>query len=255
MGWFDKKRQRAPQPTDDVMAALYKAPAVHAPQDEDESPEDLARQEKRAHYEELLATHRLDAALLAALAYAFERTKSKHRAKTLVQRAHSRLWETMSWDPASGVTLQAHLVGIVRSIFSTDARDSVAREEAEEAYAAQADVVATTGAASPEDEVIAAEEREHGRRRAAGMFDRMRAAFEEAKDEVNLLWLDFMLKGVEDLGEMARESGRDVKEFYRATDRRKRHVERLLEAERAERDDDDGDEGGAGDDDDEEENE
>ena len=109
MGWFDRKRQRPP--ADDVMTALYKAPAVHAPQEEDESPEDLARQEQRAHYEELLATHGLDAALLAALAYAFERTRSKHRAKTLVQRAHSRLWETMAWDPASGVALQAHLVG------------------------------------------------------------------------------------------------------------------------------------------------
>jgi hypothetical protein len=32
---------------------------------------------------------------------------------------------------------------------------------------------------------------------------------------------------IDDLNAMAKRSGRDVKEFYRATDRRKRHVRRL----------------------------
>ena len=46
-----------------------------------------------------------------------------------------------------------------------------------------------------------------------------------------MLWLDYRLAGVDEPSEMARLSGRDVGEFYRAADRRKRHTERLLAAQ------------------------
>ena len=49
---------------------------------------------------------------------------------------------------------------------------------------------------------------------------------------MNLLWLDYRLAGVAEPSEMARLSGRDVDEFYRAADRRKRQTARLLAAQR-----------------------
>ena len=53
---------------------------------------------------------------------------------------------------------------------------------------------------------------------------------------MNLLWLDYRLAGVAEPSEMARLSGRDVGEFYRAADRRKRHAARLLAAQGGARD-------------------
>jgi len=55
---------------------------------------------------------------------------------------------------------------------------------------------------------------------------------------VNLDWIKYSLEGIEDLAEMAKLSGRDVKDFYRARDRRVRYVERLLADKRGEPQDD-----------------
>jgi hypothetical protein len=60
----------------------------------------------------------------------------------------------------------------------------------------------------------------------------LRAAFEKAGDEVNLLWLKHALDGETDLQNMAAASGRDVGEFYAASKRRNRLVRRLLAEKR-----------------------
>jgi hypothetical protein len=63
---------------------------------------------------------------------------------------------------------------------------------------------------------------------AAEQLERLRAAFEAAGDTVNLLWLQYQREDVSDLQEMADRSGRKVEEFYRAAERRKRHVRRII---------------------------
>lgn len=63
---------------------------------------------------------------------------------------------------------------------------------------------------------------------ASARIEKLRAAFEKAGDEVNLLWLKLELEGVSDLQQMAAASGRTVAEFYDAAKRRKRALQRLL---------------------------
>jgi hypothetical protein len=62
-----------------------------------------------------------------------------------------------------------------------------------------------------------------------GKLATLRAHFRKEKDEVNLLFLGYVEKGaITDPAGMARDSGRDVTEFYAAARRRRRIVERLL---------------------------
>jgi hypothetical protein len=71
------------------------------------------------------------------------------------------------------------------------------------------------------------QEEAHGKQQ----LESLRAAFVAAGDEINLLWLDYRLAGIAEPAEMERLSGRDVGEFYRAADRRKRHTARLVAAQ------------------------
>lgn len=129
-------------------------PELHSAPRPEDSDAAAVSAERRARFDASLVEHRIDEAVLIALAYARDLTGSRSRARELVSRARSRLWENCSWDPASGTPLPV------------------------------------------------------------------------------LLWLDLSLQGFEDPAEMARITGRDVKHFYRAVDRRKRHVQRLLAAKR-----------------------
>jgi len=63
---------------------------------------------------------------------------------------------------------------------------------------------------------------------------KLRVRFEKAGDEVNLLWLNRQLEDgkVKDPQTLAAETGRPVEDFYAATKRRNRHVQRLLANDR-----------------------
>jgi hypothetical protein len=67
--------------------------------------------------------------------------------------------------------------------------------------------------------------------KSAARITKLRAAFVEAGDNVNLFWLEQTLEGKTDLAEMARQSGRDVGEFYNAAKRRARIVARIVAEE------------------------
>jgi len=57
---------------------------------------------------------------------------------------------------------------------------------------------------------------------------KLRAYFVSKKDEVNVLYLDQWMAGVQDVAKMAENTGRDPEEFYAAQKRRKRAIERFL---------------------------
>lgn len=81
---------------------------------------------------------------------------------------------------------------------------------------------------SIEQQAVAREASQQAETAAKANLDKLRESFKKAGDEVNLLWLDYSLEGETDLQKMATRSGRNAEEFYRALDRRKRHVKRLL---------------------------
>jgi hypothetical protein len=176
----------------------------------------------------LLRKHDFVGASLVSLNFAFKLSRSRPAAQDLRDRANVRLVE-QGWDPGV-VTLVKCLCRFVWSEHKNETRERAAARKAEEVFLREQGVD-HSAAPSAEDLAVRLEterqEEEHAAKRTASL----RAAFVEAGDTINQLWLDHWLAGVEEPGEMARLSGRDVSDFYRAADRRKRHVARLLAAE------------------------
>jgi DNA-directed RNA polymerase specialized sigma24 family protein len=184
---------------------------------------------ERAAFDEMLLGQDLESAEVQAYDYALRLTgKNPTMARQLVLQARTRLWERCSFDPQKA-PLGAFLCGVVRSLWSTEARRAVTERDNEVEYLTEVDAVEGSNAKSPEDMHVAREESLEARDDAARELDALRAHFVEAGDEVNVLWLQYSLDGIDDLAEMAAKSGRKVEEFYRARDRRVRYVKRSTE--------------------------
>jgi hypothetical protein len=173
----------------------------------------------------LLRKHDFVGASLVSLNFAFKLSRSRAGAQDLRDRAHGRL-VAQGWDPGV-VTLVKCLCRFVWSEHHNLIRERVAARKAEEVVLSEQD----SAAPSAEDWAVRLETETQDEERAAKRTASLRAAFVQAGDTVNQLWLDHRLAGVEEPSEMARLSGRDVSDFYRAADRRRRHVARLLAAE------------------------
>jgi DNA-directed RNA polymerase specialized sigma24 family protein len=153
---------------------------------------------------------------------ALKKTSNRAAAEDLVQRASARLVR-QGWDPRE-MPLVKRLCRLVWSECAHERRDAKKRRVAEEEFLGDRKLEGPHVSPSPEE--IAAGRAEEARHQS--YLDRLRVSFQAAGDEVNLLWLAYTGQGIDDLQEMARLSGREVTEFYRAADRRKRHVNRLI---------------------------
>jgi hypothetical protein len=176
----------------------------------------------------LLREHDFAAASLVSMRFAFTLRPSKGPAQDLQDRANLRLVR-QGWDPRV-VTLAKCLCRFVWSEYTHAAREYVATLEATEDFRRE-QAIQHSDALSVEDEIARVEAERREEERAKQQLDSLRAAFVAAGDAINLLWLDYRLAGVVEPNDMARLSGRDVGEFYRAADRRKRHTARLLAAQ------------------------
>ena len=177
--------------------------------------------EEKERLGRLLLEHDYEGARLIARNFARKLTRGRVAdAEDLMGRVDLRLFR-QGWDPGE-VTLVKRLCRLVWSEWTHEIESSIAGREAEERFLAE-----TQG---PEGSTVTTHPAMVSRERAAAeaKLDRVQAAFEEAGDEVNLLWLKYQREGIDDLQEMADDSGRDVKEFYRAADRRKRHLRGLV---------------------------
>jgi hypothetical protein len=183
---------------------------------------------ERAELAALLRAHDFVGASLVALRFAFKLRRSKPAAQDLHGRANLRLVR-LGWDPLL-ISLLKCLCRYVWSEHTHEVRESAATRRAEEIFLREQGIHEGTSTRSAEDEATRIETERRDQERAMARLDELRAAFVAARDEVNLLWLDYMRKEISDPREMARLSGRDVKELYLAADRRKRHVKRLLAA-------------------------
>jgi hypothetical protein len=183
--------------------------------------------EEKARFSALLRAHDFVGASMVALRFAFKLRRNEAAAQDLLSRARVRLVR-QGWDP-NEVALVKRLCRLVWSEHTNDLSETATARRAEEVFLRAEGI--GTAAASPEDLVLRFERERQDEEMATRHIDALRASFEAAKDEVNLLWLKFKLDDVDEPAEMARRSGRDVMEFYRATERRDRHIIRLLAAQ------------------------
>ncbi|MDP9150958.1 MAG: hypothetical protein M3O36_13595 [Myxococcota bacterium] len=182
--------------------------------------------EERKRFGALLREHDYAGARLVATRFAFKLARNPARAQDLMGRVDMRLGR-LGWDPAE-VSLVKRLCRLVWSEWTHAVGEDKTARRAEEGFVGE--LTATEGSSTPsvEERVADEERRREGQRGAQAQLERLRAAFEAAGDEVNLLWLDCALAGETDLQEIARRSHRDVSELYAAAKRRNRAVRRLL---------------------------
>jgi hypothetical protein len=176
----------------------------------------------------MLRAHDFVGASLVALRYAYTKTRSRQGAKDLLGRVHLRLVR-QGWDP-NAVTLVKCLCRFVWSEWTHSLEETATARRAEEVFLAEYEALEGPYAKSPEDHVLRLLAERVADARAAAELGELRAAFAEADDAVNLIWLELALRGFREPKDMAEESGRGVEEFYRAADRRKRTVQKLLAA-------------------------
>jgi hypothetical protein len=185
----------------------------------------LTREESKA-LEAVLRKHDFVGASFVSLSFALKlRRGNRAAAEDLRGRANLRLVR-LGWDPRV-IALVRCLCRYVWSEHTNERRESATTRKAEEAYLREQGVHAGTTAPSPEDVAARIQQEREDEEKNDAQYEALRAALVEAKDEVNLLWLEYTLADVTDLEEMARRSGRDVKEFYNAKARRNRIVARL----------------------------
>lgn len=193
--------------------------------------------EERKRFAALLREHDYPGARLVALRFALKLTRNGTRAQDLMGRADLRLVR-LGWDPKE-VALVKRLCRLVWSEWTNTMSESDTARRAEEAFLREMEVTEglSVPAGAPRQEAPQ-ERRQQAEAAAKAHIERLRESFAKAGDEVNLLWLDYQMQGENDLQKMARLSGRDVTDFYRAADRRKRHTRRLLAEQRGVRHED-----------------
>jgi hypothetical protein len=182
--------------------------------------------EEKVRFGALLRQHDYPGARLVALRFAYKLTRTIARAQDLMGRADVRLVR-FGWDP-NEVPLVKRLCRLVWSEHTNAMSETDAARKAEEGFLRELEVTEGFSAPSVEQRALHQETRQQAEANAKAQLEKLRAFFEKAGDEVNLLWLDHQLRGETDLQKMAQATGRDVTDFYRAAERRKRHTRRLL---------------------------
>ena len=199
---------------------------------------------ERDQLQKVLRKHDFAGASLVALRFAYKLTRNRLRAGDLMGRVNLRLvcW---GWDP-NAVTLVKGLCRLVWSVHTHQERETDVARRAEERFLAEENaradappVVAKRGdplRPRKEEPMVPTFEQEAAdeARLAAELGElranlaKLRAYFVSKKDEVNVLYLDQWMAGVQDVAKMAENTGRDPEEFYAAQKRRRRAIERFL---------------------------
>ena len=181
---------------------------------------------EKAYFERLLRKHGFLAARAVASKFAHSKARTRAEAEDILGRVMLRLVR-QGWDPAE-VPLVKRLCRLVFSEWTHERAERKVARAAEKAFVEEMAGVENLHTMAPDEAAEARARLEAERARAEANLERLRQVFREADDDVNLAWLDYTQRGIESLQEMALLDRRDVGEFYRAADRRKRHVERLI---------------------------
>ena len=174
--------------------SLEGEPGTHAPRMEpDASGTPEVSRAERLRFEEMLLRQDLATAQRVALGYAFRRTRSHVMAKQLHDDAFALVWERCSWDPekgprVAGLAVRHH----PQPAESREGERKYARDVEQKSLAEPStspDVVA-----SPEALAWRSTRSARTTRGRPADQEWLRRAFEDAGDEVNLLWLKHALR-------------------------------------------------------------
>jgi DNA-directed RNA polymerase specialized sigma24 family protein len=185
---------------------------------------------EKKRLDKLLRDHGFHAARRRAVLFGRRLARGLAGAEDLAQRACLRLVR-LGWDP-NEVTLEKRLCRLVWSEWTNEKSEDARRRKGEAGFLAEMAVHEGTSSRSPEDYAVRLEEERAEEQHAVSQVERLRQALIAEKDNVNLYWLQCTLEGKTDLAQMARESARDVNEFYAAAKRRNRIVARLVAEDR-----------------------
>ena len=206
--------------------------------------------EERDRLERMLREHGYLRAKLAALAFATKLARNPGRADELVSRMNLRL-VCQGWDPER-VTLKQAMVRFVWSEHTHEKQETDAAKRAEERFLREHEATGQPRPAAPTrgDPLLATREpfvpsveaqllelglerRDEARaaRRMAlhtAVYAELRKRLDAKKDHANVVILDEMERGNDDLAVVASRSGFTPEELYAAQKRRKRLVKSLL---------------------------
>lgn len=141
----------------------------------------------------LLREHDYPGARLVALRFAFKLTHGIGRAQELMGRVDLRLLR-LGWDPAE-VPLVRRLCRLVWSEWTHAVGDTEKARKAEEMHLRHLEATEGLVVPSVEQRAVALESTHESQASAKARLEKLRAAFETAGDEVNLLWLRYSLDG------------------------------------------------------------
>jgi hypothetical protein len=188
--------------------------------------------EERDYAAFLLRENDFVGASLVALRFAYKLTRRMAAAQDLKSRMNM-LVVRYGWDP-NEVPLVKCLCRYVWVEWTHQSAETAKARKAEEGYLRELEAEEGIKVPSTEDYAARLEAEREEEERAKSLVEELRQAFVASKDEVNLIWLELWIQGETDLQKMAERSGRDPKEFYRATDRRKRLFKKIVAARRGE---------------------
>ena len=157
-------------------------------------------------------------------------TGSNERAEDLTQEVFERLETTSPHVPGSGVTLEAHLGGILKSVYSNEAASDTRRRDREQRYVAE-QAALSEHVASPEDAMLA-EEPSPARENAVLLVGKLRAKLAGRQPDVAIC--DLMADDTTKPAHIARILGCTPHEVREALKRIRRYMKTIIAAERGE---------------------
>jgi DNA-directed RNA polymerase specialized sigma24 family protein len=156
-------------------------------------------------------------------------TGSRERAEDLTQKTFLRLGTTSPWAPGE-ITLEAHLGGILKSVYSNEVASEVKRHERERRYVAEQAALSEV-VRSPEDAMLA-EEPSPEQANAACLVDKLRVKLAGRQPDVAIC--DLMADDTTKPAQMAKVLGCTAYEIREALKRIRRYMKTIVAAERGE---------------------
>ena len=156
-------------------------------------------------------------------------TGSSERAKDLTQKTFVRLGTTSPWAPGEN-TLEAHLGGILKSVYSNEVASEVKRRKLERRYVAEQAALSEL-VPSPEDAMLA-EEPSPERANAVRLVDKLRAKLAGRQPDVAIC--DLMADDTTKPAQMAKVLACTPHEVREALKRIRRYMKTIVAAERGE---------------------
>jgi hypothetical protein len=206
---------------------------------------------ERDQLAKMLRKHGFVLASIIGLRFAYKLTRGQERARDLMGRVNLRLVRK-GWDP-NEVSLVKRLCRLVWSEHTNQEHETDVARRAEEAFLREQAIDAELPTAAPQrgdplrpqkagpttpsveqNLVRLEEERAEDARQAAKLTElradlgKLRDIFRAKKDDVNVVYLEQWMAGIEDPATMAEKTGIDVADFHLAQKRRKRVIERFL---------------------------